>query len=146
MINISKIVIMAMICNVVLNLPVLSAGMILPCDIASNRNPVMINSRDVMKTTIHALIFSSGNPTNEISAAVISSLSATGSRKTPNFVTMLYFRAMIPSNVSVRLAMIKISSANIRVHTLSMNMNVMKKGTMKIRDMVSLVAKFISYN
>ena len=69
----------------------------------------MMNSRLMMMMTIQA--GSSRSSIIQISAEHTSSLSANGSINFPKFVTRLYFLAIFPSSISVRLAMIKSAAA-----------------------------------
>ena len=69
----------------------------------------MINSRLMITITIQAGRFPSS--IRQIRAEHTSSLSASGSMNLPKLVTRLYFLAILPSSMSVRLATIKMTSA-----------------------------------
>ena len=73
-----------------------------PCAAATERIPVMRNSRAAMTTTTHD--GSSDCPARITSTVITSSLSARGSRNLPSSVTRLRLRAIRPSSVSVAAA------------------------------------------
>ena len=91
----------------VLNLPLLPAAMTLPLGPATIRRPDTANSR--VSTIINAQAGKIPHSQYIAMAAMVSSLSARGSRNLPKSLTWLYFRAMWPSMKSVRLAMMKIA-------------------------------------
>jgi len=80
------------ICAVVLSLPHTLAPITCPCSTASRRSPVTANSRAMITIATHA--DSRSRETSATSAAVISSLSASGSISLPNAVSALRRRAM----------------------------------------------------
>ena len=73
------------ICTVVLYLPRDDAGILTPWSPAIERRPLIASSRPMMITTIHAGARPSS--TNDMNAAEINSLSATGSSSCPSGVT-----------------------------------------------------------
>ena len=81
----------ATIWSTVLTLPYHDAAMTVPSAEATMRRPLTMNSREMMTNAIHAGRTSSS--TSASSAAVTSSLSASGSRNLPNVVTSLRERA-----------------------------------------------------
>ena len=81
-----------------------------PCSIASWRRPVTANSRAMITIATHALTRSS--ETRLTSAAVTSSLSASGSISLPNVVTLFWRRAIQPSRASVNDASAKTAAAS----------------------------------
>ena len=68
------------------------AGITTPCSAATIRSIVTANSRAMITIATHAAIRPSD--TSEISGAMISSLSASGSISLPKFVTLPRERAM----------------------------------------------------
>ena len=81
----------AAICTKVFALPKLLAGMTTPACEAPIRRTVTASSRAMMTIATHAA--SRCSETSETSAAMISSLSASGSISLPNVVTALRERA-----------------------------------------------------
>ncbi len=79
--------------------PPVSAGIIIFFDKAAILKPVTINSLAIITIAIHASIRAVS--TRTIRADIIKSLSAMGSRSTPNFVTCFDFLAIYPSRMSV---------------------------------------------
>ena len=117
--------------------------MTIPLSEATRRNPLMINSLAMITRT--TITFSLFIDVRQISAVHTSSLSASGSINLPKFVTRLYFLAIFPSSISVRLATQKITSA---IHlsaapVISNNINTTKNGIKITRKIVNLFGKFI---
>ena len=83
--------------------------MTIPLSDATSLKPLMINSLAMIISTTHTGM--SFKSTRHIIAEHTSSLSASGSINLPKLVTRLYFLAIFPSAISVRLAMINIASA-----------------------------------
>ena len=82
---------MAAICSTVFTLPIQLAAITTPRSAAIARSPVTANSRAMI--TIATQACSRSSETSEISAAVISSLSAIGSISLPKVVTASRERA-----------------------------------------------------
>ena len=95
--------------DAVFTLPDQPAAMTRPLSEAIIRNPLTANSRQMTISSAHAGIWPIS--TNHSMAAVTSILSARGSANLPKSVTRLYFRAILPSSMSVRLAIIKMTRA-----------------------------------
>ena len=117
--------------------------MTIPLSDATKRNPLMINSLAIITITIHAANRSIS--TRQIMAEHTKSLSANGSINFPKFVTRLYFLAIFPSAISVRLATIKMAVA--MYFPYSGKYGASKKNTKNginiTRNIVSLFGKFM---
>ena len=93
----------------VFTLPDQPAAMTLPLSLAIIRRPLTANSRTMTMSRAQAGIWPIS--TNQSMAAVTSILSARGSANLPKSVTRLYFRAIFPSSMSVKLAAMKMARA-----------------------------------
>ena len=130
-----------MTCVSILTLPRGDAGMVTPRDQARLRITVTPSSRPSMTATIHA--GASSICTSEISAAVIRSLSASGSINWPNVVTCFCRRARNPSSQSVRAATLKIAAPTSSLPSNSVHSTTTSSGTRKMRASVRLFGRFI---
>src|SRR4051812_25899560 len=83
----TRMVMIATICDVVLNFPAGSAGSTRPLEAANARRPVIKNSRPMIRITIQAGTYISGSWTKAMKAEEMRNLSASGSRKMPSVVT-----------------------------------------------------------
>ena len=90
----------------VLTLPLQAAAITLPLGAATRRRPVTANSR--VRTIISAQAGNRPHSVNMVMTAMVSSLSARGSRNLPKSVTWLQRRAIWPSRKSLRLPKMKI--------------------------------------
>ena len=93
----------------VFTLPDQPAAMTRPLSLATIRRPLTANSRS--STTSRAQPAICPISTNQTMAAVTSILSARGSMNLPKSVMRFRFRAIFPSNMSVRLATMKMPRA-----------------------------------
>ena len=125
----------------VLTLPDHPAAMTRPLSLAIIRRPLTANSRQMTMSSIQAGICPIS--TNHSMAAVTSILSARGSANLPKSVTRLYFRAILPSSMSVRLAMMKMASATHVAPGKPQYSTTMKTGIRIMRKSVNLLGKFM---
>src|SRR5258706_9643 len=139
---------MATTSAIILILPSGDAGITTPRAYARLRRPVTANSRPTMMATIQAV--ASSSCTSEISAAVINSLSASGSMTCPNAVTCFRRRARYPSSQSVSDARPKMAAPTISFGTPRIrrpsnfvSSTTTSSGTRKMRVTVSEFGKFI---
>ena len=137
---------MATIVKAVFNLPQIPAATTIPSLATTSLSPVTINSLASIITTATGSIQRS--KVKLISATMTSSLSASGSRNLPKFVTKFCSRAILPSSISVNDAIINTAIASIvcSLGPISKHsMNSINSGISTTLSTVSLLGRFIFF-